>query len=302
MTMNTLVKNTQIYHNENSMTDIRKISWNMKQQGQVLLITILVLTVATTIALSLIGRATLDFSMSNQVEESTRAFDAAEAGVESALKTGVGSSATIATGTRYNVTVNNIGGASGVFQMAHKTATGATETLWLVNHTALGALDETPFYQNNTINVCWSKESVPSALVIGVLYKKGTDGSYNLARLALDPNSAVRGNNFDSLVTTTNGCGLGNYYEKQVDFTALGITPIGASADTLLALRIRPEYSDTTIAVDGGITGVPKQGNQIESTGTTGAGVSRKVVVYQQYRSPATIFDSVIYSQSSFGH
>ena len=73
-------------------------------------------------------------------------------------------------------------------------------------------------------------------------------------------------------------------------------------SDTLIAIRVRPVYADTTIAVDSGLSIVPKQGNLIESSGFTGTGVTRKVVVYQQYPSPLAIFDSVIYSQSSFGH
>ncbi len=277
---------------------------SFRQQGQILLITLLVLTVATTIALSLIGRATIDLSMSNQLEESTRAFDAAEAGIEQALRTGIGtggSPVTLASGVTYDVSVNTIGGAAGVFQMAHKTLQNTTETLWLVEHADTGLVDETAFYTANTIELCWSQpEGLADAAALGVtvLYKESTDGSYQVARVAVDPDAATRGNNFDDTGITTTGCGIG-YYGKDIDFTALGINP---SLDTLLALRIKPYYSDTTLAVDGGINEIPKQGNQIESVGSTGTGVSRKVVVYQQYRAPLSIFDSVIYSESAFGH
>ena len=58
------------------------------QPGQVLLLTLLVLSVATTVVLSLIGRATTDVAISNQIAESQRAFSAAEAGIEEMLKTG----------------------------------------------------------------------------------------------------------------------------------------------------------------------------------------------------------------------
>ncbi len=277
------------------------------QQGQILLITLLVLTVATTIALSLIGRATIDLSMSNQLEESARAFNAAEAGVEQALKSGVGTNgpSVLTPGITYDVVVNSIGGASGVYQLPHETPQSVTETIWLVEHDPLtGALDETPLYTSSTIELCWSQETAPdiaAGVVVGVLYKEGTDGSYQIARMAVDPNAATNNNNFDDTGITTSGCSLG-YYQKQISFAALGIAPTGASADTLLALRVRPVNSDTTIAVDAGVTGVPKQGNEIRSTGATGTGVSRKVVVFQQYRAPLSIFDSVIYSQSSFGH
>lgn len=270
--------------------------------GQVLLITLLVLTVATTIALSLIGRATIDLSMSNQLEESTRAFDAAEAGIEQALKTGEGTTQTLSAGVSYNVSVNTIGGASGVFQMGHKTFQNTTETLWLAEHDeSTGALVETPYYTASTIELCWSREvapAVPAAIEVGVLYKESTDGTYKMAHVAWDPNAATRVNNFDSTGISQTGCGLG-YYGKTLDFSVLGITP---TIDAILSLRIKPYYADTTIAVNGGASEIPKQGNQIESVGTTGTGVSRKVVVYQQYRSPLSVFDSVIYSQSGFGH
>lgn len=284
---------------------MRHLRTPILQRGQMLLITILVLTVATTIALSLIGRATTDLSMSNQLEESTRAFDAAEAGIESALKSGVSAAnVAVGTGVSYTVNVNTIGGASGVYQLTHKTTQGATETLWLVNHNADGSLNESPVYTTTTLPVCWSQPDaggIKAALIISVLYKSA-DGSYKVARVAADPDAVARSNNFDATVTT-GGCSLG-YFETVLNFTpaALGITLTGASPDTLLALRIRPEYADTTLAVDGGVTGIPKQGSVIESTGTTGTGVSRKVLVYQQYRAASSIFDSVIYSQGNFGH
>lgn len=279
------------------------------QKGQILLITLLVLTVATTIALSLIGRATIDLSMSNQLEESTRAFNAAEAGVEQALKSGLGTSGqpvVLTPGITYNVDVTSIGGhPNEVYQLPHQTPQNVTETIWMVRHdTATGSLDETPFYTSPSIELCWSRETAPNpaaGLVVSVLYKEGDDDSYKAARMAIDPNAATNNNNFDSTGITVNGCGLG-YYHKQIVFGSFGMTMTGALADTLLAFRIRPVYADTTIALDGTPTGVPQQGNEISSTGLTGTGVSRKVVVFQQYRAPLSIFDSVIYSQSSFGH
>lgn len=276
-------------------------------QGQILLITLLVLTVATTIALSLIGRTTIDLSMSNQLEESARAFNAAEAGVEQALKSGLGTNgpSVLTSGVTYDVTVNSIGGASGVYQLPHQTPQNVTETIWLVEHDPdTGLLNETPYYTAGSIVLCWSPEIAPdpaAGLVVTALYKEGTDATYKVARMAVDPNAVTNNNNFDDTGISTAGCGLG-YYRKLIDFTALGITPTGVPADTLLALRIRPVYADTTIALDSGSPGLPKQGNQIESVGSTGTGVSRKVVVFQQYRAPLSLFDSVIYSQSAFGH
>lgn len=273
------------------------------ERGQILLITLLVLTVATTIALSLIGRATLDLSISNQLEESSRAFSAAEAGVELALKSGSGSNGpqVLTSGVTYDVTVNPIGvtaGLSNIYTISHQTSRDSTETVWLVNHSDATTITETPTYTNNAITVCWSQGTTPAGLVISVLYKTNL-GAYDVARAAFDPSAASRGNHFDGTGISTSGCNQSTWYSKVLDFTSLGITP---ATDTIIALRIRPVYADATIAVDGGTLALPNQGSVIESTGQTGSGVTRKVIVYKQYRAPLSVFDSVIYSQSAFGH
>lgn len=271
-----------------------------------LLITILVLTIATTIGLSLIGRSTLDVSMTNQLEDSSRAFSAAEAGIEQALLTGLGTSSpqvlTAGSGITYDVSVGVVGGATGVYQIARKTPKGVTETLWLVNHNDDGTIDETSSYGANTLSLCWSQELVVPALIGSVLYKEGADGSYKVARFAFDADAINRNNNFNTTISSVNGCGLGDYYQAEIDFSSLGLSLSGVGRDTLLELRIRPEYADATIAVDSGSTELPKQGKVIQSVGKTASGISRKVVVYQQYRTAGSIFDNVIYSQSSFGH
>lgn len=269
------------------------------QSGQILIITLLVLTVATTIALSVIGRSTSDEAISSQLEESARAFSAAEAGIEEALRSGQPATTILTSGPKYTVTVGSIGGAAGPFQFPRKTPVGTTETLWLVSHNADGTLDETTPLAMSGATVCWSSEATVPALSVIVLYKSGSDGSYRTARMALDPDATrVVTNKFTSIGPSGTHCGLPNYYQNQITFSDLGIGP----ADTLLALRIRPVYADTQVVVDPGVVTLPSQGNRIESTGSTDAGVSRKVVVYQQYRSPETVFDASIISQSSFGH
>lgn len=278
----------------------------MYQKGQALLITILVLTIATTIALSLIGRGTVDQNISGQLEESSRAFNAAEAGIEESLQSGTGSggSRVLTGGVNYNVTVSNIGGTTGTYSVPHKTPIGITDTIWLANHHADGSIDESVYYTGNTINLCWSMETAGArpALVVAILYENGSGIFVKRKAIDPDPTSRSNANQFDSSgISSPGGCGLTNYYQKTIDFSVLGINP----ADSKLAMRIRPEYSDTNIAVvtQAGIN-LPKQGNRLDSTGSTDSGISRKVIVYQLYRAPASIFDYVLYDQSGaiLGH
>lgn len=273
-----------------------------KSSGQIVLITLLVLTIATTVALSLIARTTTDTTITNNLEESSRAFSAAEAGIEEALLSGVGSGGTkVLTGSTatYNVTVATIGGAAGIFEFPQKTIIGETETLWLVNHDSSGALIESPMYTSSYIDVCWTAETTTPAIVATLLYKESSDGSYRVAKGAYDPDGTRRsGNSFSAPTAVTGGCGgtTGTTYRQRITFSSMS-SSINPSADTLLALRLRTVYYDSKFAIDTGGQVLALQGKKIDSTGATG-GTNRKIVVYQQYRSAPTIFDSVMYGNS----
>lgn len=269
------------------------------QSGQIALISLLVLTIATTVGLSLIARTTTDISVTRNIEESTRAFSAAEAGIEETLKSGIASSGQIdpALGVSYTVTIANISGsATNPFVFPQKTVNETTETVWLVAHNADGTINESPTYTAGSIDVCWSSESTTPALVVSVLYKK-FGGSYSMAKIAFDPDGS-RANNFSAPTQSTGGCGAATLttYKSTITFSDVGITP---AVDTLIALRIRPVYSGTRIAITPA-QDLPVQGNTIESVGKAGGDIHRKIVVYQQYRSAASIFDYAVYSEGSF--
>lgn len=266
------------------------------ERGQVLLISLLVLSIATTVVLSLISRSTTDVTISNQISQSSRAFSAAEAGIEEALKTGTGTvgAQVLTAGVTYNVAKADIGGAAGAYVFPKKVSRGMTETLWLVNHNADGTLAEIPTYTAATIDVCWSSETTTPAMLVSVVYKTA-GGQYRVAKGAYDPDGTRAGTNkFSAPTASTGGCGDGSTTYKQT----ITFTP---DMDTLLTLRLQPLYADANLAVTA--TGVlPIQGGKLESIGTSETGITRKIVVYQQYRSPPSVFDSVIYSQGLFGH
>lgn len=275
-----------------------------RQSGQIVLISLLVLSIATTIALSLIARSTTDVAISNQITESSRAFSAAEAGIEEALKTGAGTAGAqvLTAGVSYAVAKADIGGASGAYVFPKKVSRGTTETVWLVGHNADGTLLETPTYTSPGIDVCWSAETTTPALSVAIFYKTA-GGQYQVARGSYDPDSTrALANNFSGVTASTGGCGAGTGTTYKQTITFASFTPvITPASDTILMLRISPVYADANLAVNA--TGaLPLQGVKLESTGSTTTGITRKIVVYQQYRSPPSVFDSVIYSQGSFGH
>ncbi len=57
----------------------------MREQGQTIIILLLIVVVSLGIALSFISRSNTELSTASQTEASSRAFSAAEAGIESAL-------------------------------------------------------------------------------------------------------------------------------------------------------------------------------------------------------------------------
>lgn len=275
-----------------------------KQSGQILLITLLVLTVASVIGISVVGRATTDTAISRQVEESSRAFSAAEAGIEQALKTGSGSTTVVLSpDLSVSVAVASVGGAIGLYEFPQQAKKGETLTLWLVDHNTSGAIVETPTYRNSWIEVCWSTGSTLPALIATVLYRESNNNTYRTLKLALDPDASRRAsNNFAPPVAMNGGCGAttGTTYRHRINFNNINGS-VNPNNDTLIMLRLRPVYADAKIAVNAQGR-IPFQGRRIESTGTTQGGVNRKVVVYQEYRAPSTVFDAALYSQNSISH
>ncbi len=279
-----------------------------KQQGQIALIALLVLTIATTVGLSLVARSTTDIALTRNVEESTRAFTAAEAGIEEALRSGMAASGSVSPdlSITYSVTVASIAAATNTaYVFPKKTAREDTETIWLVNHKADGTLDlAAPQYKSNKIDICWSSETIYPAIIVTVLYKESSDGSFRIIKGAFDPEPARKAaRQFSAPTDTISGCGAGTntVYRRRFIFTDYSAS-IDPDFDTLIAVRVRPLYSDTQLAVISPERALPFQMTRLESVGKTASGATRKIIVYQEYRSFGTIFDHAIYSEGTFVH
>lgn len=256
------------------------------QRGQALLIVLLALAVATTIGLGIIGRSSTDVSISNRIEESARAFSAAEAGIEQALVSGQDIGTTVLTpGINYTVNVTTLGGV-GTYQFPQKTQVNNVETLWLATYDPSTGAFSDPF-GGNTIVLCWTQEATVPAAVVSIYYQEGTE--YKIFRGAYDP--ASRSNSFASVGAPGNGCSQSGVYVQQISLAAL-VTP--------LMMRIQPVYSSAQFFVDPEGVALPLQGSRVESIGETTTGVTRKIVAFQEYKTPSVVFDSVIYTPGSF--
>lgn len=256
------------------------------QKGQALLIIILTMVVALTVGLSAVSRSITTLRISTAEEESQRAFSAAEAGIEEALKSG-GNIAltTLPNNAQYSANVTSTGNTTELLTNGGQDVQKDNAVqVWLSSY---------PNYTSpysGTITVYWGDpgDACDNVAALEVITLSGVATSPTLSRFALDPCSVSRANNFTNVTGgagSIQGISFRNSYSISV-----------ASA---LIMRIIPLYKSTKIAVKGSAV-LPAQGKEIESTGTIvsgGENIKRKIKVFQYYPSlPGTNFDYAIFS------
>lgn len=271
--------------------------------GQALLIILLVMAVALTIGLSVVSRSITDIRISQEQEESARAFSAAEAGLESLLATGEELVESVGDFT-IDTDIEPQGNSS-TFVFPKEIRADNTQTVWLVNHDEDGALG-TNFYTGIDIELYWGNEDTADnqettpALEIIIIYKEG--GDYKTRRAAFDPKSDRAATSDFTLVNK------GNYSlgEDKFSFKAKFSDDDDAdfpSGAEIYALRLKLLYNDEAQILGVKAIGdddLPLQGNCYASTAfSETTGISRKVEQCQFYPSLSGIFDYVLFSESS---
>lgn len=274
------------------------------QSGQALVIILLVLAVASTIAISLASRSVTDISITTKERESARAFSAAEAGVEEAL-IGGSTAGTLAGGETFSVTSGTAGGTTD-FLWPDNISSGETVGLWLVGHDASGNLicdGAHPCFTGSSLKVCWGEsgsaadQAQTPAISASVIYLNTPD-TYSTARVARatsDPNSARRASNSFSGPPDF-GCSINGKsfaWGQTINLASLGI-PAGVynTQNGLQTIRIRMIYNTSTphpVAFQAG-SAFPIQGTNITSTGQA-EGATRKIELLQTFAAFPPIFD-----------
>lgn len=259
------------------------------ENGQILLIVVLVMVIALTVGLSVVSRSIIHVKTSSEEIDSQKAFSAAEAGIEEGLQNPGGSYSNQKLGNNAlisNVSVNSLGNAKS-FQMnngesVHQDNGG---DVWLTTYNS----DPTKIVPNPSsvnLTIDWGDSSYgcgvsgdQAALEIIVLTEPSA-GNFSEAHYAYDPCTLrASANNFNNLVGGPGSVG-GVTYKNEI--TISGIT-------NGLFTRVIPLYSDTVIGIKGNIV-FPSQGTVIASTGQAG-NTLRKVTLFQAYESlPAEFF------------
>ncbi len=276
----------------------------MKQNnsGQALLIILLIMAVALTIGLSVVSRSITDIRISQEQEESARAFSAAEAGLESLLATG-GAPGTIGDFTIETET-QELGNSNIFVFPGEGVAAGNIQTVWFVGHDDAGNPDPNVAQcAPNEIYIYWGNENTlrdqpdTPALEVTFFYKSGD--SFETTKRTSDPYELrADSNGFFKTNLTVGPFDIGG---KTFQFRRL----IGSFPANIYVLRLKLIYSEGTnhalgIEVAGGVRTLPLQGNCFSSTASSGTtGIASKVEQCQLYPVLPGMFDYVLYSESS---
>lgn len=286
-----------------------------KDKGQIILILILVMSVALAIGLSIVQKSLVDVSTASKVEQSSRAFSAAEAGIEKALLENTITShstpsfadnASSVTSIMDTGLIPCVPGSFGCpqtitdKQLALEDLVRVQKTdiyqVWLADFSST-ANPPPVHYKKSTLEVYWgnSEQDLP-ALELTLVFWDGTN--YQPRKWYLDP--VARNNGFTkvdcpgSRSNRPNG-GLLLYQCKVVlgTDTALPTYPI--------LLRARMLYKDSQpIAVGateacGRDCSIPPQVRMIVSTGLAGE-TQRRVMVVQRSKVEPPFLDYAIFS------
>lgn len=258
-------------------------------KGQAALIVLLVVAVALGFGLSIISQSTTDVRISQQEEESARAFNAAEAGIEEALQ----KLSTLTVGVP-----QQIGGLSGDVSGTFVVNTATSlESVFVESDTVqVNLLNHDPGL--NLVTVNWVKADSPvenpgcdgetnTAASLAVTVVKGAAGGYGRTNYAYNSCTGLT-NGFTNVSTS----GDNGYYRK--------ITIPVAADDELI--RIRPIYNQASISVYGNVD-LPSQGYEIASSAQVSsqdsARAAKSIEVTRTEPATPAIFDYVLFSGTS---
>lgn len=272
--------------------------------GQVLLIVILTLVVALTIGLSIASRSISNIKISKQNEESQKAFQAAEAGVQQALRQ-------LQSGSQIDTRENDLSNqATYTVQDSDIRETRANGGLLINNGEAVDQavghdiwLSDYPTYTNaptsRTLTVYWGTSaqtrcngtgaSVEPALELLLLFAQtGNTSNPDFRKFVVDPCNRVQSpeNARIGAGRSIGGTALRHSYTLDIS---------GATSHGLI-LKAIPIYNSTVIGAAAN-PALPAQGKVIESTGVSGD-TQRKLQYFIAYpQIPNELFPYAIISQ-----
>ena len=248
-------------------------------QGQILLILVMIMAIAITIVLTITFTTRTDTQLTKLEEESQKALAAAEAGIESSLKSnapinnletmgGLGSN--ITSGTTSITTTD-----TDIFISPNITS-GEAYTVYLGAYTP-GSPATYANSRANDVTICFGDTTSQPSLDIS-LVKDPTavpPAVPPVKRYLADPGSKFGGSNKLQVLTGATAC------PGYSDFNYSVVIPAGDVLVNTRLLVIRALFGSTKLLVSQ--ANLPAQGKTVTSQATTKTGVTKKVQLFQSY-------------------
>lgn len=263
----------------------------LNAKGQVILILIVIMTVALAIGLSVVQKSLIDVSTASKVEQSSRAFSAAEAGIEKAIS------------SESPVGISDLGNNSKIDSVNMREVPEAGQALeypplakeevaqvWLANYNS-SSNPPTTYYTQNSLDVYWGNSPTDKAAIeLTLVYYNSTESKYASIKWYLDSGPRVDTNGFDGVPCTGYSIGSNPYqcYKRLENLPTSG----------LMLIRARLLYNSTSQAFAVKPTSgysLPPQARLFASTGSSGE-TQRKIQVFQLYKVVPPYFDYGIFS------
>jgi len=241
------------------------------KQGQILLITVMLLATVMTIVLSISFKSVTETQVTKLEEESQKALSAAESAIEVALKNNAtatfGSSPELAniTGFSGNATIETT--TSNKFTSPAITKDGSY-TFYLgeydVDDKTIGVSTA------QTITLCFQSGTINPAIEVTLVKSSG------VKKYVIDPNESSPRIEYSS--DALDDCTPDSNYNFSTEIPGIDIDNNGQF------LLVRVLYAPTKLLFSAG-NDLPLQGRTVTSqaTSSTSTGVSKKVVLFQSY-------------------
>ncbi|MBI3486392.1 hypothetical protein HY025_05655 [Candidatus Daviesbacteria bacterium] len=285
------------------------------QTGQVIIILLLIILVALTIGVAIVQNSLSDVSTSTKTEQSSRAFSAAEAGIEQALITNTSGPVSLDNSSTadINVLLDLPANASTALEYPPITKADFAQ-FWLADPTTQATFFNGSSFQvyfgNCSQNPCEAVSDKP-AIEVDTVIKDSLTGNYRWDKQYFDSDgSRTNTNNFQKI----NGAGCDNNMGGGSTINAnttnsptsqfycyVNVLYSSVSTDIPILVRVRILYSSTAqkialmpIPGNNG-KGLPAQATTYTSVGKSGESI-RQVKIFKEQNVVPYFFDFAIFS------
>lgn len=286
-----------------SMTFLKREKLCCNQEGQILLIVVLTMVIVLTVGLSVASRIVTELKLSKQNEESQRAFQAAEAGIQQTLSKGTNISEAISLGNNssFTTTIETDEGSALKLNNGQEVDQAVGADVWLSNYpdysSPMGAgstVTATIYWGSPSQTSCLSSGGDSAVPALEVVILQGDVSDPTIQKYILEGATCI-----PSRIPGASSGTSGTFTVREIQFS----NSASISYTNGLIMKVIPIFNSSLVGFQVQIppspqgTIFPAQGSIVTSTGNSGDTV-RKVNYYKSYpQMPLEVFPYSLLSQ-----